>query len=130
MNGNTEPTSPSEIPRGEPDLEDAETPDRLDPKKIRVVDVENKETGEILRWDCYDPDGGGAEMGDVMRLEDGELWLRTIDWARSDIPGAEPLLFWKTTGLPKEKIGRIGVFTWPVGESVQIFADKKKEDPR
>lgn len=130
MTADTEPRSPSEIPRGQPNFEDWETPDRLDPQKIRVVDVENKETGEILRWDCYDPDGGSAEMGDVLRLEDGELWLRTIDWARSNLPSAEALLLWKTTGLAQEQIGRIGVFTWPIGESVRIYADKDEENPR
>lgn len=130
MNADADPSSSSKIPRGTPTVKEADTPARLDPNKIRVVDVENKETGEMLRWDCYDPDGGGAEMGDVLRLEDGELWLRTIDWARSDIPGAKVRLRWQTTGLDQDKIGRIGVFTWPVGESVRIFADKNEENPR
>lgn len=104
-----------------------ETPDYLDPEKVRAVDVEIKETGEIIRRECYDPDGGPAEMGDVMRVEDGVLWLRVIRWARSRSPDAELKVQWESTGLSAEEVGRIGVFTWPVGEAVAIFGEKASD---
>jgi hypothetical protein len=100
----------------------ADTPERIDPEKVRVVDIEEKETGEVIRRDCYDPDGGAAEMGDLMRLKDGELYLRVVDWARSTSHSEEPTLKWEPTGLTREEVGRIGVFTWPTGEPVRIFA--------
>lgn len=101
------------------------TPDRIDPSKVRVVDVEAKHTGEVIHRDCYDPDGGPAEMGDVMSLKDGELWLRVISWARSKSPKAELTLEWQSTGLSTDEVGRIGVFKWPTGTAVRVFGDKK-----
>jgi ribosomal protein S28E/S33 len=106
-------------------LEDAYTPDRIDPAKVRVVDVEAKNTGEIIHRDCYDPDGGPAEMGDVMTLKDGELWLRVISWARSKSHSDELTLKWESTGLSSDEVGRIGVFKWPTGKAVRVFGDKK-----
>lgn len=100
------------------------TPERIDPEKVRVVDVEEKETGELIRRDCYDPDGGAAEMGDVMRLKGGELYLRAIDWARSKSHSEKLTLRWEPTGLTREEVGRIGVFTWPRGEPVRVFVDE------
>lgn len=96
---------------------------RIDPKKIRVVDVERKDTGEILRRDCYDPDGGDADIGDVMGLKDGELWLRTVSWARSKTMEPTMEVRWEPTGLAREDIGQVEVFTWPVGEPVPVFTD-------
>lgn len=120
-------SSASHIPDGEHTSEEREsrTPDRIDPDKVRVVDVEKKGTGEVLRRDCYDPDGGPAEMGDVMRLDEGTLWLRTVDWARSASLDAELTLTWEPMDLTPEEIGRIGVFTWPMGEPVRVFAEKE-----
>jgi hypothetical protein len=111
--------------------EEAYTPDRIDPAKVRVVDVEQKTTGELIQRDCYDPDGGPAEMGDVMALKDGVLWLRVISWARSKSPHDELTLEWQSTGLSTDEVGRIGVFKWPTGDSVRVFGDKKDrhEDP-
>lgn len=102
-----------------------ETPQRIDPEKVRVVDIEEKETGELIRRDCYDPDGGVAEMGDVLRLKGGELYLRAIDWARSKSQSEKIVLKWEPTGLRKEEVGRIGVYTWPAGEPVRVFADQE-----
>ncbi len=104
---------------------DAYTPDRIDPAKVRVVDVEAKTTGEVIHRDCYDPDGGPAEMGDVMALKDGILWLRVINWARTKSHNDELVLEWESTGLSTEEVGRIGVFKWPVGKAVRVFGDKK-----
>lgn len=115
----SEPKRPSEPKKEERSVE----PNRLDPQKVRVVDVEKKETGEVLRRDCYDPDSGPAEMGDVMRLKEGELWLRTINWAR-ERSREDLALTWEPTGLSPEDIGRIGVFTWPSGEPVRLFSEK------
>lgn len=105
--------------------EDAYTPDRIDPSKVRVVDVEAKNTGEVIHRDCYDPDGGPAEMGDVMTLKDGVLWLRVISWARSKSHSEELTLQWESTGLSTDEVGRIGVFKWPTGKAVRVFGDKK-----
>lgn len=96
---------------------------RIDPERIRVVDVARKDTNEVLRRDCYDPDGGGAEVGDVMGLKDGELWLRTVSWARSKTMDPQMEVRWEPTGLAREDIGQVEVFTWPVGEPVPVFTD-------
>jgi len=115
--------------RGTPEgpvTEEADTPVRIDPQKVRVVDVEIKDTGELVRRDCYDPDGGPAEMGDVMRLKDDQLWLRVIRWAREKVHSSEVQVEWQATGLTPDEIGRIGVFTWPVGTAVRVFGGKKQ----
>jgi hypothetical protein len=113
---NGQPHSDAERLGEEPPEKSAIEPDRLHPQKGRVVDVEEKDTGDILRRDCYDPDGGAAEMGDVMRLKDGELWLRTMGWTRERSKKTLELT-WEPTGLSPEEIGRVGVFTWPNGEA-------------
>jgi hypothetical protein len=100
------------------------TPKRINPEKVRVVDIEEKESGEVIRRDCYDPDGDTAEMGDLMRVKDGELYLRVVDWARSKSHSEELTLQWEPTGLSQKEVGRIGVFTWPTEEPVRIFADR------
>jgi hypothetical protein len=110
---------PEQAPEG-----NASAPEQIELEKVRIVDIERKETGEVLRRDCYDPDGGPAEIGDVMRLKDGELYLRTIDWAKSKSEREEPTLRWEATGLTQEEVCRIGIFTWPAQEPVRIFADE------
>ncbi len=107
----------------EPKSESAPQPSCFTPSYVRLVEVEEKETGETVRRDCYDPDGGAAEMGDVMRLKDGELWLRVIDWASEKDLGSDARLRWEPVGLAKEEVGRIGVYTWPGGEPVRVFED-------
>lgn len=114
----TAPDSKAEDPFSETDLV------RIDPTKIRVVDIERKDTGSILRRDCYDPDGGAAEIGDVMGLKDGELWLRVVAWARSKSMDPTLHVRWEATGLCREDIGEVQVFTWPVGEPVPVFTDE------
>ncbi len=108
----------------EPKSEPAPQPDCFNPSYVRLVEVEEKETGETVRRDCYDPDGGAAEMGDVMRLKDGELWLRVISWAREKARSTEVTLQWERVGLSKEEVGRIGVYTWPGGKPVRVFEDQ------
>jgi len=125
MSSNTEQRSDIESVPDTTTTEAAYTPDRIDPAKVRVVDVEKKETGEMIQRDCYDPDGGPAEMGDVMTIKDGVLWLRVISWARSKSPHDELILEWQSTGLSTDEVGRIGVFEWPTGDSVRVFGDKK-----
>lgn len=98
-----------------------ETLPRIDPDKVRVVDIEEKETGKLIRRDCYDPEGEATEMTGIMRLIGGELYLRVIGWARSNSQSEEIALKWEPTGLGKEEVGRIGVFTWPRGEPVRVF---------
>lgn len=99
------------------------TPDQLDPSKIRVVDVQPKGGRDLIRRDCYDPDGKDAQMGDVLGLKGGELWLRTVDWARSTSLDPELEIKWEATGLTREEIGQVDVFTWPVGEPVEVFVE-------
>lgn len=120
-------TDTEETPEGAV-TEDTHTPDRIDPGKVRVVDVEVKESGALVRRDCYDPDGGPAIMGDVMRLKDGQLWLRVIRWARAKSPDSEVRIQWEATGLTPDDIGRIGVFTWPQGTAVRVFGGESVAD--
>lgn len=95
---------------------------RVDPDHVRIVEIERNGTGETIRRDCYDPDVGAAEIGDVMRLENEKLWLRIIDWARSE-SSHEVTLRWEAVELNRGAVGRIGVFTWPDREPVRTFAD-------
>ena len=113
-------TSPTEDFEAEP----APQPSCFNPSYVRLVEIENKETGEVIRRDCYDPDGGAAEMGDVMRLKGGELWLRVIDWASEKDLGSDVDLRWEKVGLAKEEVGRIGVYTWPTRKPVRVFEDQ------
>jgi hypothetical protein len=103
----------------------APTPDHLDPSKIRVVDLKPKGRGGLIRRDCYDPDGAGAKMGDVLGLKGGQLWLRVVDWARSKSMDAEVEIKWEATGLTREEIDQVEVFTWPVGEPVEVFLSEQ-----
>lgn len=60
--------------------ETEESLDQIDPDRILVVDVENENTGDVVRRDCYDP-GSEARM---LRLRNGNVELRTLDWERSN----------------------------------------------
>ena len=60
-------------------------------------------------------------------MRNGKLWLRAIDWTRSKSHGEELRLRWEPTGLTEEDVGRIGVFTWPMGEPVRIFTKKDRK---
>lgn len=99
--------------------------DQLDPRQIRVVDVEHERTGEVVRHDCYDPDG--LDPGDlngarkVFELVDGEVYVRAIDWARSADMDAAVALRWIPTGMHIQEVDRIRVFTWPDAELSQVF---------
>lgn len=104
-------------------LKEAGTPKRIDPKKVRLVDVE-KTSGEVLRRDCYDPDGGRVKMGNLMRVSRGELWLRVVDWTRSKSHSEEPNLKWEPTVLTREDVSRVVVYTWPVATPIRIFEDE------
>jgi hypothetical protein len=84
-----------------------------------VVDIEKEETGELIRRDCYDPNGGAAEPGDVLCLQEGEVWTRSIRWARSQADEAEVTVAWEPTGLSWGEV-RVGVYTWPIGKPVRV----------
>lgn len=90
----------------------------LDPASIPVVDVQIAGANEILRRDCYDPNGGDVEPGDLLRFEQGELWLHTVDWANAKSMEAEPRIRWVPTGLNRKEVGTIQVFIWPRGKRV------------
>lgn len=94
------------------------TPDRFDPAKIRVVDVEC-EDGTVERFDCY----ASVAEEKLFRLEDDEVQVRALDWARSADMDAEPGVCWIGTGLPAWDIDRIRVFSWPKGELVRDYED-------
>lgn len=96
---------------------------QLDPSNVRVVALVITATGQILRHDCYDPEGSGAEIGDVMRIQKDQLWLRTVEWARSRSMDAEIRLQWTPMGIAPEEIGRISVFTWPEKDPLRVFVD-------
>ena len=102
---------------------------QFDPDQIRVVDVEHERTGEVVRHDCYDPDG--LDAGDlngvrkVFELVDGEVYVRAIDWARSADMDADVTLRWMPTGMPIQEVDRIRVFTWPDAELSQVFRHRE-----
>lgn len=102
------------------------TEKHLDPGKIRVVDVEIDGTNDVLRRDCYDPNGGPAEPGDLLRFEHGELWLRSVDWAHGKTMQAEPSVRWISTGLRRREVGGVQVFTWPRAERVTMVRDQEQ----
>lgn len=81
--------------------------------------------GDLIRRDCYDPDGKDAQMGDVLGLKDGEPWIRTVDWADSKPMDTELEIKWEATGLARREIGQVDVFTWPAGEPVEVFVDEQ-----
>jgi hypothetical protein len=100
--------------------------DQLDPDQVRVVDVEREDTGDVVRYDCYDPDGSLAE-GDpdgvqhIFQLVDGEVYVRAIDWARSSSLDPSVELHWVATGMHVDDVDQIRVFTWPDAELSQVF---------
>jgi hypothetical protein len=102
-----------------PDTGAPTTPERLDPAKIRVVDVESESTGTVKRFDCYEP---GAEQK-MFRLEGEEVQVRVLDWARAEDLDAEPEVRWRGTGLSVWEVDQIRVFDWPVGELVRVYKD-------
>lgn len=94
------------------------TPDRFDPAKIRVVDIEGEE-GTVERFDCYDP-GTGEKL---FRLDGDEVQVRALDWARSKDMNAVPEVKWIDTGLSVGTVDRIRVFGWPKGELIRTHQD-------
>lgn len=125
------PTATAEPPsRGSPSpLPPADQVDQLDPAQIRVVDVEHERTGEVVRRDCYDPDGLGPSdvngARKVFELVDGEVYVRAIDWARSADMDADVALRWMPTGMEVQEVNRIRVFTWPDAELSQVFRHRE-----
>jgi len=107
MNPNPEPTR------------SAESLSPLDPKRIRVVDVESTSLGRVERFDCYDP--GSEEK--MFRLEGDEVHVWALRWARSADMEAEPVVRWTSTGLPFWEVDQIRVFTWPRGELIRVYRD-------
>lgn len=93
--------------------------DQIDPDRVRVVDVESKRTGDVIRRDCYDP---GSEVR-MFRLRDGHVQLRTLEWDRSN--SLDPLveITWENTGIKKEHVDRIRIFEWPAGELIRVYKD-------
>lgn len=102
--------------------------DQFDPQQVRVVDVEAEHTDEVVRRDCYDPQGSltGDDLDGVQtvfQLVDGEVYVRAIDWARSDSMKPSVDLRWVPTGMQAKEVGRIRVFTWPNAELFRVFKD-------
>jgi len=95
---------------------------RIDPSNVRVVALVVKRSGQVQQYDCYDPDGTSAGMGNIINLREGEIWLRMIDWARTR-SRSEVRLQWSTTGLVAEEVGRLSVFRWPLGTPVRVFSE-------
>jgi hypothetical protein len=100
--------------------------DQLEPDRIRVIEIEDKTSGNVVRRDCYDPNGH-LENGDldgvrsVFTLQDGEVYVCAIDWARSSSLDPSIELHWVATGMRVEDIDRIRIFTWPEGDLSQVF---------
>lgn len=111
-----------EVPSGPSvaDTLDTCTPDTLVPENVRVVGLVIASTGAVRQHDCYDEEGNADTMSGVMRRKNGELWLRMIDWARTDAD-TEVRLRWQSTGLAPEDINRISVFKWPKADPVRVF---------
>lgn len=79
-----------------------------------------KMTGEVLHRDCYDPEERGEE---ILRIVDGELWLRVIKWARSRSRDAEVDVRWEPTGYSPDEISRVSIFDWPVRTPIRVFEE-------
>ena len=113
-------------PSSAPSLPSADEVGQLDPTHVRVVDVEHKHTGEVVRHDCYDPNGSLAE-GDlagvrtVFQLVDGEVYVRAIDWARSSSMNPSLELHWVSTGMHVDEVDQVRVFTWPDATLSRVF---------
>jgi len=106
--------------------------DQLEPDRIRIIEVEDETAGNVVRQDCYDPNGH-LENGDldgvrsVFKLQDGEVYVCAIDWARSSSLDPSIELHWVATGMRVEDIDRIRVFTWPEAELSQVFKHMEQE---
>jgi hypothetical protein len=99
---------------------------QLNPEHVRVVDVEDKHTGEVVRRDCYDPEGGLAEddldgVRKVFHLVDGEVYVRAIDWARSSSMDPSIELRWVGTGMHVDDVDQVRIFTWPDATLSRVF---------
>jgi len=99
---------------------------RLQTGRIRVVALVVKATGAVLHRDCYDPEEREQE---VLRIVEGELWLRVIKWARSRSLDAEVRVHWEPTGFAPEEISRISVFTWPLRSPIRVFEEDDEQGP-
>lgn len=95
----------------------------LSANQMRVVALVLSATGRVVQWDCYDPEGNEVDMSGLMRVRDGELWLRTVQWAHSRSLDAEVCSQWEPAGVTAEDVDRISVFTWPDGEPLRVFVD-------
>jgi hypothetical protein len=112
MNPNPDRSGPASPP------DRATTPDRFEPAKIRVVDVEGAD-GAVERFDCYDP----QTEEKIFRLKGDRVQVRALKWARSADMNAEPEVRWIDTGLSAEEVERIRIFGWPQGELIHVYTD-------
>lgn len=115
MSRSTAPTA-NELPPSSPVTS-------IHPGKIRVVDLEN-ESGTVLRRDCYDEGDYSDEdtiddLPTLFRVINQEVFVRTIDWARSRSPESEIALRWEATGMRVEDVHCVRIFTWPNAELVR-----------
>jgi len=100
--------------------------DQLKPDRIRIIEVEDKTSGNVVRQDCYAPNehlenGNLDGVRSVLTLQDREVYVCAIDWARSSSLDPSIELHWVATGMRVEDIDRIRVFTWPEAELSQVF---------
>ena len=88
--------------------------DRLNPRQIRVVDVELTD-GSVTRRDCYDKNDG---RGVYTVNGDGFLFVRAVRWNRSVREG-NVTVGWEQSGTRAEQVERIRVYTWPEAELLE-----------
>lgn len=95
------------------------TPESLDPRKIRVVDLESDEADATRRFDCYELESEEK----MFRLTGDEVQVCAVDWARTPDLDPEVDICWKNTGLSYWEVDRIRVFSWPRAELIRIYRE-------
>ncbi len=86
---------------------------------MRIVDLESKESGTMLRVDCYELDSEEK----MFRLSGDEIQVCAIDWAHSPDEEAEAGIKWTGTGLSYWEVDRIRVQSWPDCRPIRVYRD-------
>lgn len=100
--------------------------DRIDPAKVRVLELVRTQDDEAIPFDCYHPgttvaDGSQRSAERLVQLNDGMLEVRTLQWSQSSSIAPSVQLQWTNTGLHVDEVDQIRVRPWPSGAPVRTI---------
>jgi hypothetical protein len=94
-------------------------PDVLDPRQIRLVELESESQGIMRRFDCYELESEEK----MFRLTGDAVQVCAIHWATTPDLDPEVTVDWTATGFSYWEVNQIRVFSWPTQELIRVYRD-------